>query len=498
MGTREIARELDVAYILDGTVECEKPTDPNSGIRINLRLIETSSDTQVWRQSFDCDRPQLFELQSEVAEEVAQHLDIFLPKEDRPWPNYIPTSSTEAHNLVLQGKAAGNYHDAIPLYESAIKLDPNYIEALGKLAWAHMDIYWFEGRSPERLARAEIAARRALALMPDHPLVQMSMARYHYQGHLDYEPALEHLANVRELCPNHTWMLYWTHVMRLRQGDFEEAFKNIRRAFELNPLSDWFACHIGMTYAYLGEYRKAEHYYELAIMRNPNRGLTYSKKAWLYLVRQGDTKKARKVVDEALLANKELASDMDIFEVLVTADLYDREYGKARKKLIEKSQDYVNNAYFIPHSLWLAQVYGYMGDKDLEKRQYYKELEKQYYESAVAILEKKVAENPGDDRCHSSLGKAYAGLGREQKAIEHGLLGVKYRPVDKDALTGPMRLEDLAHIYVMLGKHSEAIDIVEQLLNMYSNLSLPKLRRDPVWDPLRNHPRFKKLIETYK
>ena len=170
--------------------------NPKSGVRINLQLIETSSDTQVWTQPFDCNRSQFFDLQSEVAEQVAQHLDIFLPEQDRPWSDYIPTS-TEAHNLVLQGKAAGNYHDAMPLYESAIKLDPNYVWALGELAWAHTDIYWQEGRSPERLAKAEIAASRAFALMPDHPFVQMVMARYYYQGHLEYERALEHIGVCR-------------------------------------------------------------------------------------------------------------------------------------------------------------------------------------------------------------------------------------------------------------------------------------------------------------
>jgi len=187
--------------------------------------------------------------------------------------------------------------------------------------------------------------------------------------------------------------------------------------------------------------------------------------------------------------NKELESHSLIFDVLVNIDIYDREYEEVLKKLTQRSEGFDNMDWFIPNDLWLAGVYGYMGEKDLERK---------HYQVAAAILEKKVTQNPKDHRCHSSLGKAYAGLGRVQEAIREGLLGIECNPVEKDAIDGPLRIEDLARIYVMVGKYNEAIDLVERLLNMHSELSVAKLRRDPVWDPLRDHPRFKKLIESYK
>jgi tetratricopeptide (TPR) repeat protein len=125
------------------------------------------------------------------------------------------------------------------------------------------------------------------------------------------------------------------------------------------------------------------------------------------------------------------------------------------------------------------------------------DLERQYYLSAADILEKKLAEDPdypGIHRVHSSLGKAYAGLGREQEAIYEGLRGVECLPITKDAMNGTLRLEDLARIYVMVGKYEDAIDILEQILSRPSEQSVWRIKLDPVWGPLGKHPRFQRLL----
>ena len=124
-----------------------------------------------------------------------------------------------------------------------------------------------------------------------------------------------------------------------------------------------------------------------------------------------------------------------------------------------------------------------------------KELAKKYYEDARSILETKIQEQPEDPRFHSSLGIAYAGLGRKEDAIREGELGVNLLPVTKDAWAGTFRVEDLACIYVMVGEFDAAIDQLEFLLARPGKMSIHLLRLDPAWDPLRNHPRFKKLVE---
>jgi len=486
MNTKEIARELDVDYILDGTVDCKDPTDPNSVLRIDLRLIDTSNDTQIWSKPFEDDRRQLLDLQRQVAE----HVDLILLDQDRAWSDYIPTNSTEAHNLVLQGKAARratrNYLDAIPLYQEALKHDPNYVRALGELAWAHTHIYFSTDPSPERLAKAEDAARQALKLLPDHPWVQLVVARVYYQGHLNYTKTLEHLNRALELQPNHFWALYWTAVAQARKGDFSAARDNMEKAYNLDPLSAHFACALGNILKVLREYKKAEHYHELAIIQDPNNVEYYTQKAWLYLVWLGDPNMARKVLDEA-------ATKIEITErarrMMVYIDICSGKYQDALDLLSQTDDVEIRPTWDMPYALRRAEIYGYLDQDGLARQQ---------YETALTALKARLHEHPMNEYYHSSLGIAYAGLGEEKKAIEHGRRGIDLLLKEKDAWNGPVRLEDLARIYVMVGKYEEAIDTLKELLEKPSRLSHKLVAIDPAWDPLHKYPSFQKLIKPDK
>ena len=123
-----------------------------------------------------------------------------------------------------------------------------------------------------------------------------------------------------------------------------------------------------------------------------------------------------------------------------------------------------------------------------------KELAKKYYEDARSILKAKIQQRPEDDRFHSALGIAYAGLGRKEDAVREGKLGVELLPVAKEAWGGKRRVEDLARIYVMVGEFDAAVDLIKYLLSIPGELSVPLLRLDPAWDPLRDHPRFEQLV----
>ena len=121
---------------------------------------------------------------------------------------------------------------------------------------------------------------------------------------------------------------------------------------------------------------------------------------------------------------------------------------------------------------------------------------KEYYEQARDILKSKIAEDPNDARFHSSLGIAYAALGRNEDALREGKLAVELLPVAKEAMRGLWRVEELARVYVMVGEYDTAIDQLEVLLPRPGWMSTPLLRLDPAWDPLREHLDFKKLVEA--
>ncbi len=173
--------------------------------------------------------------------------------------------------------------------------------------------------------------------------------------------------------------------------------------------------------------------------------------------------------------------------MLVTLDVFDGHYQEVLDRLSLKSEDIDEQEYFIPNALRCAQIYGYMKKKELAKK---------YHDEARSILESKIEERPEDVRFHSSLGIAYAGLGRKEDALREGKLGVELLPVTKEAMRGQPRVKDLANIYVMVGEYNLAIEQLEYLLSIPGNLSIPLLRLDPTWDPLRDHPRFKKLIDS--
>jgi serine/threonine-protein kinase len=490
MDTRQIADKLTVDYILDGTVQCDNPADSNSQVRLSLQLTDTSSDTLIWRDSYDRVRGQMFELQSEIAEQVAQQLDILLLEQDRTWSKYIPTTdNVEAYNLWLKGTALGPSNSkAIPFYEEALKLDPNFARAHSALAWVYTHMYFFGGdRNPERLAKAESAARKALKLAPDIPGIQVTMARVYYQGYLDYANALKHLDRAIELQPNHTWALYWKAAVQRRQGNREETLANQIRAFELNPLSDHFACSVGNTCKILRKYPKANHYHELAIELNPTKPYYYSQKAWLFLVWHGDLLMARTVMEEGLSKGDPAEDWTDFNWLMVTIDILDGQYLDALDHLSRGPQVSVTSIWFVPNDLRRAEIYGYLGRNDLAT---------QHYESALMTLKAKVQERREDDRYQSSLGIAYAGLGNKDEAIYHGEYGREMSRVAKDTISETLRIEDLACIYVMVDEHNKAIDMLEELLRIPSRLSHKLIAIDPVWDPLRELPDFKKLLES--
>ena len=490
---QQIAEELRVDYILEGTIQRERPSDPTSRVRIIPQLVRASDDIHVWAQTYEDDMSEVFRLQSDLAERVAQALDVTLLETERRALKAKPTENIEAYEYYLRGNeyfrrgSEDNVRTAIQMFEKAIKLDTKFALAYAQLSRVHVIMYWFYyDRGEERLTMAKQAAVKALELNPNLPEAHLALGQYYYHGHLDYDRALEQFAIGREIQPNNGDLLSYTGYVQRRQGKFEQALANIKKAYELDPLSN-VTSEIGLTLMYLRRYPEAEHYFDRAISLAPDVPRAYDEKARLYMSWQGSTEKARAVLQEGLENIK--STENPFINLLVKLDVYDRNCQKALDRLSLKSEDVDDPSYFIPNARRYALIYRYMNKNDLAKK---------YYDEARSILESKIAEQPEDGRLHSSLGIAYAGLGRKEDAIREGKKGVELFPVTKDAWRGAYRVEDLARIYVMVGKFDAAIDQLEFLLSRPGEMSIPLLRLDPAWNPLRDHPRFKKLVEAGK
>jgi len=493
---QQIGKELRVNYILEGTVQRERPSDPKSRVRIIPQLIRASDDTHVWADTYDDDMSEVFRLQSDLAEQVAQALDITLLEPERRALASRPTENIEAYEYYLRGKEyfkrsslENAYRIAIQMYEKAVELDPTFALAYARLSEAHDIMYWFHlDRSEERLAMAKQAVDKALQLDPDLPEAHVALGLYYYWGQLDYDHALEQFAIAQKSQPNNSEVFEAISYVQRRQGKFEQALVNIKRAFELDPLSNWLAFEVAITYDQLRMYAEAERYLDRAISLAPDMPEPYFSKGMLYLRWEGSIDKARAVPEEAAESLK-LAEDVFIVNLLFIIDVLDGKYQEALDRLSLISEGIYKQYRFLPKALQYAPIYGYMNKNELAKK---------YYDEARNILEAKIREQPDDARFHSSLGIAYAGLGQKEDAIREGRRAVELLPVSKDAMRGLYPVEDLAIIYVMVGEFDAAIDQLEFLLSIPSELSIPLLRLDPNWEPLRDHRRFKKLLEGGK
>jgi eukaryotic-like serine/threonine-protein kinase len=506
IATPQIAKDLNVAYILNGAIQRARPSDPNSPVRIRVQLINASKDTQIWAETYDDDMSEVFQVQSDLAEQVAQALDITLLKPERRTLASRPTENPEAYDYYLRGERdrARSYSDydykerglktAIRRYERAVELDPVFALAYAKLCIIHCDTYKFNyDPSQERLAEAKQAVYKAFELDPELPEAHLALGHY-YCILKDKDRALEQFAIVRKSQPNNAEAIAMMGYLQEGQGKFEQALTNFNKDMELNPRNFPLLTHVGHIFQRLRKYSEAERCHNHAISLAPGFTRAYIDKAWLYLRWQGSTEKARAVVEAGIKS-----TERPLVSLLATLDVFDRNYPEALDRFSLKSQDEASDRLslksqdleilrdFIPNSLQCARICLYMGKEELAKK---------HYDDARSIIESRIEERPEKERLHGWLGIAYAGLGRKEDAIRKGKLAVEL--VGKHAMKGPDQIEDLARIYVMVGEHDAAINQLEYLLSIPGTFSLPLLRLDPAWDPLREHPRFKQLVGDEK
>jgi serine/threonine-protein kinase len=381
-----------------------------------------------------------------------------------------------------RGNTEENFTIADQMYQKAVELDPNFALAYAKLSQVQTAMYWFYyDRTEDRLAKAKESADNALKVKSNLPEAHLALGWYHYQGRLDYERALEEFAIVKQSQPNNSEAIHGSGAAQRRQGNWDQALRNFEKAAKLDPRSPYMAQDLGETYWLMRRYPDAERYLGRTMSLAPDWYVPYWYKVWLYLNWQGSTQKAQEVLHEASV------DEIKLQALSVALDEFDGDYQAALDGLLSAPQEFVNDQFrYRPVSLAYAEIYGLMGKRRLEQA---------YYDSARIVLESKVKEHPEDPRYHSALGIAYAGVGRKNEATREGRKATEMLPVSREAWRGTVLLQDLARIYVMVGDYDSAVNQLEYLLSIPSELSVPLLRLDPKWSPLRDTARFQKLLK---
>ncbi len=489
-----IGNELNVNYLVEGSVGRE-----GNNLKIWVQLIDAKADKHLWSDEYQREMTieEIFSLQSEIARAIAAELKAVLTPEEIEKIEKRPTENIEAYNLYLQGSFyywrsydSQDYNKAIDLYEKVIELDPGFAIAYTRLAMSYLQQYWFyHERSEETLQKSKEFIDRAYETDRQLPEALVALGVYYYMGYNDYTNALKHLESAIELQPRNTEALYYAGCVYRRAGKWKEAKEFLEKASELEPKSARINFNAGETFNLLRLYTEALHYYNIALSDNPDWTYSYKDLAELYLKMDGNTIRAMEFLERMAMRNATLAKDSLTLEILVFAQICDGNYEEALKNLsLSKCDIFESQFYYRPKYFYYARIYGLKGNPELEQT---------YYDSTRLLIEKRLTQYPEDHRLYSMLGIAYAGLGLEAKAISFGEKAVKMLPVDKEAWKGVYLVEDLAYIYVLLGKYPEAIAKLDYLLSVPGPLSVNILKLDPRWAPLRNMPEFNRLVEIY-
>ena len=494
---KTIARQLGVATLLEGTVQ-----KAGNQVLINVQLIDADSGAHLWAKAYTRTLDNVFNVEGEVAQNVAEALKVQLTSAETARIERMPTWNAAAYDLYLQAGVHANraFDDpglsqselplAIALYQQALAKDPDFALAAAALARAHMQMYfWAPDRTNARLAAAKTAADRALALQPNLGQGHYALGLYDYWGHRDYAGATTQLELARRALPSSAAVELIIASIARRQGHWDEAVALFRTATLLDPHSEFAFNQLAVTYESMHRYADADLAYAGAIAVSRNPAGNRVAQAFNQLMWKGDPAPLR----AALAA---LAPGSDAYASNIMTMYFERwlarDYAGAVKIVeADKADDWVDpNNIVLPRRLYLAWAVQAAGDTTKATAA---------YTEIAARVRAAIVERPDDADLHLALGFAYAGLGRKPEAVAEGERAVALMPVSKDALTGPDMLASQAQLYVRVGQPDQAIALIGRLLSISNGapLSSALLQLDPAWDPLRDDPRFKALLLKY-
>jgi TolB-like protein/Tfp pilus assembly protein PilF len=492
---REIGDELGVEYALEGSIRWDKTGETNQ-VRINTQLIRVSDDTHLWADSFNRVFEQIFALEAEIAEDVAEALNLTLLEPERRALAHTPTDNMEAYDYYLKGREVydraadvDDFEVATTLLEHAVKLDTTFSLAYALLARFYTNDY-FNNRFPDqpRLEQGLEAARAALRHNPDGPEGHVAMGYYHYYGSRDYEHALAEFELAQEKEPNNPAMLQAMGLVQRRQGKWDAALANLKRALELEPTSLDLYTNVIETALYMRRYREADRFADMAIKMNPDYPPLHIYKAVGLLLETGDVEGALAILDrlEDEYGNA-MATPFHISLMMLAGH-----YEEILERLpnVQAAVHAYGDADTANYYLTKALVYDLENGLDSES-----ETARAYYDSARVAFERQLSARPDDDNILTQLAFAWAGLRDKEKAYDYINRATKVMPLSRDALSGSAALENKAIIKGLFGETDEALDILQRLLDIPSFVTPAALRVNPMIAPVRKNPRFEKMIE---
>jgi len=489
---KAIGKDFGVSFVLDGSVRWEHGAEGRGRVRITPELIRVADDTQVWAQGFDrlCD--DVFAVQSEIAEGVAKRMGVVLSAEAQMALSSRPTDNLEAYQAFLRGRyyagqphfSEENWRHALESYKEATDLDPRFALAYAELAKVHAKLYYFRADlSEERRALALAAVDQARRLAPDEPEAHLAAGFFHFWIERDAQAALREFEAAAERLPDKAEVLDAKAEALRMSGRWPEALEGYRKALEVSPGNAGIIEELAITCWFLRRYPQALEYANQAIALAPDQAWPYLAKAFNYWSWKGPVPEARTALG-FVPSEHEWRLWSWFWE-----DMLEGNYNGALRRLEVSPQEWIRQKMWAgPKALFAGYAHLALGNPRAARAA---------FDSARALLEAELVKHPNDPRYHSSLGIAYAALGRKSEAIRQGLRAMELLPLEKDAVYGFSHLHDLAVVYTLTGEKTAALREIERLLSIPSFVSPAWLRTNPQWAPLWKDEGFETLLRKY-
>ncbi len=490
---RELASDLGVAHVLEGTVQ-----RAGGRVRVNAQLIDARTDSQLWAERYDRDVADVFAIESELAGKIVAQLQAKISPNEKAAIEEKPTADLAAYDLYIRAKTlittavfstpqAESLFEAVRLLNEAIEHDPAFALAYYQLAHTH-DLLYFTGtdHTPARLAMADAAIQSLTRLLPNSGEAHLALAKHLYWGYLDYDRARNELSLAQKSLPNEPWAFVPAGYIDRRQGRWDESTKNLERAIELDPQNPAVLEQLAGSYRYLRRYADEKRVYNRAIAITPKDGALRASRAAIELNWHADPLPLISTIEAHVAEDSSEAKHLAW--AWIRGALCKRDYDGARRAMDALPIDgCYDDSIPFPRSWCEGLVAQLCGNKAAASAA---------FTNARAKGAKLVAEQPDYAEGLCVLGLADAALGNKEDAIRQGRRSVELLPVTKDAIIGPLLVKYLALIYAWTGEKDLAFEQLTIAAKLPCTLSYGELRLHPYWDPLRGDPRFEKIVAS--
>ncbi len=495
LSAREIGQQLGAGSILEGSVRRDRE---NERVRVVAQLIDARTDDHIWSETYDRPSSDIFQVQTEIAQQIARALEAELSEEEIQQIEVGSTVDVAAAGLYWEGQSYWDRREsrmdaqrAVRLFEEAVTRDPSFAVAHATLSRARMWLFWKWPGFQEEAVLASESLARATELAPDAAETHLAQGFFHFYGGGDYAEALGHFEAVLRLKPSDTEAISAIAFIHRRQGRWDEAVEGLQRALELDRRSYALNLALGETYLRMRRFEEADRMFQRAVNIAPNVMGTYTERFRTRLLATGDTVAAREMIEDmpmrgVPMGQSRLEAALAIYRRDFQAAVEGFESGRLRS-----------------HEN-LALAYHLLGNEEMTL----------VFADSLRMAMEAVLDAAGRTsgpvqsnvvaQAHAKLGIAHALLGNWAAAVREGTRATSMVPVGTegyagtllliDAFSGTAHLRDLAVTYALIGEQEGAIDQLEAAVSVPSLVTASELRLNPLYDTLRDNPRFQALL----